>query len=359
MKKILVLLGMLGLIFSLRDPFLAVAGTFEPLRNKVVAENEQQKERRIVEREKRLLLRILDDLKTLIAVVEQETAELQREKDSIALLESPVRGNDIDDFINLYYAYSDWLKEKQAEFESDLALVSSSRSPIQENWSKRMAEMSVKFKRFDKELEKKAGHFDSEEKRLANIIDRRRLLQDTTANMEERLARIEKKQTERSVTKEREEGDANQLRNRIRIVQSELLSLPLIDEDILKHYKNLSERALGEGDWLLAKSNEYAAIRDITAIITGAESSPSKTAVEAAQVRVRQMYEREINRMQRRIDTIERKRSQVSPAGSLREVERSADLNRFYTDQKMRIQDYINRLRIQFDSWLAELSELL
>lgn len=352
------MLCLLGLQPSFSLPLSADAETSGPARppdaeaGRRIAERERR-----VEGEKRLLLRTLEDLRALHSLAARETAVLERETDAITPLEAAARERDLHELVDWYYGYSDWLKEKLAELDGDLARLSSGRAQPEGSWPGRYAGMAAKFKGFEKQLAAKARRFDREANRLAQIIDRRRVLQGSIADLEERLARIEKRLAERRGERGRDELEAAHLSNRIRVVQSEILALPLVDEDILKHYANLSERARSEGEWLLVKSDEYDALSEVSAIIAG-DAPGNDAAVEAALGRVRRVYEREIERLRRMIEAIDRKRSRVSPAGSLREVERSAELLDFYAEQKRRYEDYIDRLKVQIGALEADLSEL-
>lgn len=351
---------LLPLLLSICSPLRSMAGPGAP-----VAEADTESGRRIsererrIERDKRLLVFTIEDLNVLQALAAKEIAELEREADAVKPFESPVRETDLRDLTGWYSDYSDWLQEKRAEFDGYLAALASGGTPVTESgWPKRYAEMAAAFKEFEKQVVERAKDFVREEKRLAQIVDRRRLLQGSLGILAERLDRIEKRLAERPREKGREDNEALSLRSEISVVQGELLTLPLVDEAILKHYANLGERARGEGEWLLAKSDEYDLMRDISRVIAG-DKAGGRAVVEAALIRVQRVYERQIDRLQRRIDTIERKRSRVAPAGSLREMERSAELIEFYGDQKRRYEDYISRLKTRMGAWEAELSELL
>jgi hypothetical protein len=311
---------------------------------------------RLLEKEKRLLLRTSDDLKSLIQVCDREVAELEREIDSIALLESSVRENDLSIFMEWYRGITGWAKEMTAGLEGDLSLISSGKGLTEGVWQVRYADMAAAFRKFGKQAAGMVKRFDAEGNRLAKVIDRRRLLQAKLGDMEERLKQIELRLADKPGGTGRETKDADRLRIDIRMTQSELLNLSQVDEDILQHYLNLSERASGEADWMQAKSDEYALLSDIAIVVSGSDKR-SRT-LESAMGQVRRVYEREIERMKRKIVTLERKRSNVAPAGTLREVERSADLNALYAEQKRRYEDYISRLKIQISAWEAELSEL-
>jgi len=347
------------LMLSILSPLPAFAETTDPagLPDDAPGERISDSDRQ-GEREKRMILRTIDDLGALLSITAREMAELERETDSVALLEPSARKTDLRDLIVWYSDYSGWLKVKQTEFDGDLAWISSDREPTDGRWPERYAEIVAGFKGFEKRLRPYVKRYDQEGKRLAQIIDRQRLLQGNAAELGERLAWIEKRLAERPGEKGWEEREAADLRSQIWVVQSELLSLPLVNEDILKHYMNLSERAKGEGEWLLEKSDEYDLLSDIGNIIAS-NGTGGNAAVEAALGQVRMVYERQIDHLERKIEAIDSKRSRVTPAGSIRDVERSADLDRLYFDQKQRYEEYIKRLKIQLGALEAELSGLL
>jgi len=312
---------------------------------------------RRVEREKRLLLRTVDDLDGLLALAGKEVSGLEREIDAIKPLESPARETDLRDVIGWYSGYGDWLRERRAEHEDDLAQLSSGHRPADGGWSDRYDGMAAAFKAFESQLRAMAGRFDSEGKRLAKIIERRRDLQGTIVVLEDRLARIERRLADHPEKREHGEREMLLVRGEIGAVQNQLLALPLVDEDILRHYGNLAERTRGEGDWLQAKAGEYAVLADVSDLVSGDGPFGAAT-VESERARVRRVYEKEIERMRRRIDALDQKRSRVSPAGSLAGLDRSAELQDFYMDQKQRYEEYISRLKIRLGALEADLSEL-
>jgi hypothetical protein len=311
-----------------------------------------------LEREKRFFLRSLEDLRFLLSLVETEQNELNREIDAIPLLELPNRETDLGEIRELFDSYADWVKEYEAEFDTDLAMLSSSSgsSAPDGQWPGRYAAMSTEFRKLANRLSAMSERFDAEGKRLAAIIDRRRLLRGKYSALEEQIANITRKPAERGGDT-RNNNDTVHLRARLRVVQNELSALSMVTEDTLKHYFCIGERVRAEAAWMATKSDEYEFLGNTAATITGTQAR-NRPAVEAAISRLRRANEQMINRMKKRIDTIDRKLSLVSPAGTLQEMQRSNELHDLYLNQKQRYEQYIDRLKIQTGALEADLGEL-
>lgn len=309
------------------------------------------------ERQKRLVLRSIDDLRWLMTLADTTEADLDREIDAITPLEPSVRGRDLRNLLDVVIRYGDWLEEMQAQFDDELALLSSGQPPLDEGWTQRYDAAAESFSAFDRQFSDMAARFDEEGRRLAKIIDRRRLLQDTLADLERQLAGQQRKPDGRG-DKGRGSSEQESLRTRVRVVQDELLVLPLLDEVILKHYGNVGERARAEADWMLAKSEEYRALADITRVIMAPGQGDNRV-LEASLARLRRLYERVIARMGKRVDALDRKIAQLTPAGSLHDLQRSSERGELYREQRQRYDDYIGRLKVQAGALEADLSELL
>jgi hypothetical protein len=317
-----------------------------------VSEREKQRER-----EKRLVLRSLEDLRFLLSLVEAEQGELAREVDAITPLEPSSREYDLRDVMELFDNYGDWLREHEAEFDADLTTLSSGSAERVGLWPGRFAAMSAGFGTFEARLTALSKRFDEEGKRLAALIDHRRLLQGRLSSLEEQLAVGMRKSAQRGGAT-RDNNDAVRLRTRINVVQSELSTLPLVGEDTLKHFFSVGERARAGAAWMAVKSDEYAFLSDIAAIISGAPAR-NRPVVEATISRLRRVNGRMVNRLGQRIDAIDRKQSLVSPSGSLQELQRSGELRELYQTQKQRYGQYVNRLKIQAGELEADMGELI
>lgn len=81
--------------------------------------------------------------------------------------------------------------------------------------------------------------------------------------------------------------------------------------------------------------------------------------IQAAYERTKRMYERQVTRINRKLDELDRKMSRVSPAGTLREMDRSRELSDFYDGLRIRYNDRISRLNIQIGAYEAESADIL
>jgi hypothetical protein len=172
--------------------------------------------------------------------------------------------------------------------------------------------------------------------------------------MEERLRESQGSSYERREN----ERKAEKFRTDIRVVQNELLSLPLVNEDLLKHYAVLVERGTWEMDWLSLKGEEYWAMKDAAAV-AGRDPRHDAALIETAYRRVERVLESDINRLSRKMAELDRRRSRVTPAGSLGEVERSRELADFYERLQGRYDSEIRRLRVLVGAYDADLAEVL
>lgn len=310
-----------------------------------------------LEREKRLSLRSLEDVRFLLALAGSEQSKLSREIDTITLLTLPDRETDLRNMMELFEGYADWLQEHADELDADLSVLSSGSTTPDGQWPGRLLAMSTGFKTFQGRLAIMAGQFDEEGRRMAALVDRRRLLLGKLAALEEQLAgKAGKSVAQRGEMRNR--SDIARLRTRLEVVQNELSALAPVNEDALKHYFTVGERARSEADWMAAKSEEYEFLADTSHVLTGA-TAHHRPAVEASISRLRRVTERVVNRLKKRIDTIDRARSRVPPSGTLQELQRSSELRDLYLDQKQRYEQYINRLKIQAGALEADLGELL
>lgn len=314
---------------------------------------------RAVEREKRFLQRVLDDLRNTRKLAEEDIGELERQTDAITILESPRREEDFQNLLGWYYRYLDWLLEQEDEIDGELARLSAGSVSFGEFRAGRYGAMAKRTEELAEELNEKVRGYDAEGKRLAGILDRRRLLRAQFSELEEQLALIDKRHAEtRRPLSDEEMMVAKRLRLEVRVVQTELFSLPDIDEDILKHYAVMIERGRWEGDRLALKADEYEALGEVAALLPRAASRDAEIITEAYRRLIR-TYERGIGRLGRMMDELDRKSSRVSPAGTLREMDRSRELADFYQRLRERYDERIRQLKVQIGACQAELAELL
>jgi hypothetical protein len=339
-----------GLVLS--SPGSAVAATATAQKGQL-AEKEQR-----VERVKRFFQRTVEDLNVSRKLTEEDIDELEKQIDTIPLLESMQREADLLSLLDSFYSHLDWLKDRIEEFEEDLGELSLESIPGSEFLEHTLEEMAAMLKEQERVLQDKVSRFREEEKRLAGILERRRLLQLQFNDLELQLARIEMKLGDREhAPSEKEKAHAERIRVDVVVVQSELLSLPQVDEDILKHYAVMTERGGLEAEWLALRVSEYLMLREVVPLIP-LETPLFATEMEGAFQRAVRGYEKEIKVLNRKIDELERKRSRVTPAGTLREMDRSRELTDLYERAQIRYNDLINRIRIRIGAWQAELSEV-
>jgi hypothetical protein len=307
-----------------------------------------------VERHKRFAERTLGDLVAFRQFAEEDISELERQRAAIALLEAPQREDDLNDLLDWYYRYYDWLMGEEEAAEAELARLSAPGAvpDMSEGHFKAMAD---KVSALSQQLNETVKGFVDRGNRLAAIIDRRRLLQEQFNDLEAQLARLgrgEPEQQRRPPRKGRR--DASQLQADIRIVQTELLSLPDIDEDILKHFAVLIEQGKWEVEWLDLLVQEYDALHDVAALLPADDMDATAQGYR----RLIRSYNRMIGRFARLSGELERKDSRLSPAGTIREMERTRDLIDLYDRLRYRFDRRTEQLKVRVGAWEAEMAEL-
>ncbi len=318
-------------------------------------------DKRRIERQKRVVLQTVDGLKMTYAQAEADIVELARETNGITPLEPAVRERDLLGIMDWYYDYADWLSGEIGEFDADYEDLYAGRMLAGAEWQDRIGMLVQKRKEFLQELIEQTKGYEAEQKRLAVILERRRELEGRfnelvflLARNEEKLKGLERTSPDRAEHEQKGES----LRGEVTIVQQEILSLPTIDKEILKHYAVLIERGRGASDMLSITIAEDEALWEIAGVT---ELLPARQAgaMRAAYERAIRRYETEISRVARKIDEFDRRRSQVNPAGSLRELDRSAELAEYYLFMKQRYQGELQRLKTLVSDYRYELSEVL
>jgi len=317
--------------------------------------------KRRIERQKRFALRTVDGLKMTYAQAEADIVELARETSGITPLEPAVRERDLLGIMDWYYDYADWLSGEIGEFDADYEELYAGRMLAGAEWQDRIGVMVQKRKEFLQELIEQTKGYEAEQKRLALILERRRELEGRFNELEFLLARTEEKlkgMERASSDRAEHERRGESLRGEVNIVQHELLSLPIIDKEILKHYAVLIEWGRGATDMLSINIGEDEALWEIAGV-TDLLPARQAGAMRATYERAIRSYETEISRVARKIDEFDRRRSQVTPAGSLRELDRSAELADYYLVMKQRYQGELQRLKALVGDYRYELSEVL
>lgn len=311
-----------------------------------------EQERR-VERVRRFLQRTLDDLGEEQKLVEEDIAELGKQVDAITPLESSQREFDILNLMDWYNGYIDWLRDQAEDMDDEMAQLSATAFPGSEYLSNRFAEFFDAEKGLEKELKDKVTLYDKEEKRLAGILEQRRLLQARLNDLRERRGRIEHK----SPLSEKDKAELDRILIDVGVVQTEFLSLPQVDEDLLKHYAVMIERGRWEGEWLALRIEEYGTLREVAAAVPLDTVRGART-MEAAYRRAVRMYENLTSRLNRKIDELDRRQSQVAPAGTIRQMDRSRELNELYDALRTSFNDAIGRFRVRIGAYNVEMTEI-
>ena len=356
-------LGFMSKLIFLSLAFSIVSWSFFTPGNEVYAAKSVQRgsdssdKSRRVERVRRFYQRTLEDLNLSRQFTEEEIGELEKESDSILPLDSPQREADLLSLQDTYYSYLDWLKDRIEEFEGDMDQLSGNDLPGSDFLENSFEEMVTSLKEMEKVLKEKINRFDSEEKRIAGILERRRSLQLRFSDLEIRLERIEKHLDDKQQDASKGENRAERVRTDLRVIQTELQSLPTVDESILKHYKLMTEWGKGEADWIALKIDEYSMLRQIAPLLPRDTIRFASELDKAIRMTVRS-YENEITSVKRKIDGLERSRSEVTHVGTLRETERSRELDDFYQRAQLKYNDFMNRLKIRIGAWQAEEAEI-
>jgi hypothetical protein len=307
-----------------------------------------------VEREKRFTQRALEDLVAFRNFAEEDISQLERQLSAITPLEPSRRDQDISDLVDWYYRYYDWLTGEEEAAESDLARLSAPGA-LPGMGELHFKSMADKVTELSRQLDEKVKGYQAEGNRLAAILDRRRLLQAQFSDLEAQLAWLARGESEKSRRPHKKVvKDERQLRAEIRVVQTELLSLPDVDEDILKHFVVLSEQGRWEGEWLALSVEEYDALHEVALILPDGDIGDMVKACR----RLIRTYNRGLGRLTRMGGELDRKYSRLSPAGTIREMDRSRDLNDLYDRLRQRYNDRKEELKVRIGAWEAEVAEL-
>ncbi|MRR34090.1 hypothetical protein EG829_05215 [bacterium] len=313
------------------------------------------------ERRNRFSRRALDDLQNSLNAAREESVGLEREVDRIALLESPKRETDLQALLMISLDFADWLRDEIADIQTDLTADADGGPLPGIDWQSRYGAIITQHQEYARQVDELVKSYSSDLQRLTEIVERRRLLRDRSLDLEMRLADIEqslKQLTPSSPERAEKERRARRFRDELRITQTELLSLDDIDENLLKHLAVMIERGRGWLDWLALKMDEYLMLGEVSEVIDR-DTSRDAPARESAYRRVIRGYEKERNRLRRTIDQLDRKRELVTPAGSIRDVDRSREMLDFLEQLKGRYSREMLRVDLQIGAWETELSEAL
>lgn len=321
-------------------------------------ENRKQGNERGLERQQRFLSLADDFLEMSRAVTDRQCAGIESEIDRIPLLDFPVREDDLRGLLETCRDHADRLRGLRADLEEGRMDLSAGRRPEMTWWRGVFAELVAVQEGYEARLDSAVAAYGREERRLAGILERRRELESSVRSLDERLARIEvsiRALQDGAPAKGEKRRQADRTRKDLTIVQNELLSLPLVDEGLIKHYAVLAERGRGEMELLAFRKSLAAAFRD-AAFAVGSATGSGSAAVGAAYRAFARECRRQSDRVGRRIDEVYRKRSRVTPAGTLREMDRSRELADYYDELKGVLQSYQSYLGVLGTSLDYELS---
>jgi hypothetical protein len=312
---------------------------------------------RQVERVRRFLQRTTDELNLSRKLTEEDIKVLENQYDSIPPGESAQREADLLSLLDTQYSYIDWIKDRIEEFDDDLEQLSAGNLPGSEFLENGFADMVSMLKDQEKVLDEKIDRFSAEEKRLAAILERQRLLQSRINDLETRLDRVGKQQDDKSANHPQKEEGGEHIRVELGALRSELDSLPPVDDDILMHYQLMIEQGKGESEWLALQIDEFRMLSEVAALLPR-DTARYGAEMEKAMRRTERSYENEIILLNRKIDGVEKRRVLIIPVGTLRETEFSRDLADLYERLQLRYNDLIYRLRIRIGDWQAEEAQL-
>jgi len=304
--------------------------------------------RKAVEREKRFLQLAVDDFAAARRIAEEDIGDLERQRAAITPLEPVRREEDLSDLLDWYYRYSDWIAGEHDQAEGELGLLLSPRAG-EEPQIGSFAQGGAAEKELARELAEKVKGYRGEQKRLADTLEQRRLLQLQSSELEAKLALLSGREGDRE--------EQRRLQEKIRVVRAQLSALPDIDENILRHYSVLIEHGSWQSEWLVLEIAEYDALQSVASLIASRDSVDI-AALEESYQRLNRTYADEVLRLTRMRDQIDRIRSRMSPAGTLREADRSKDLMNLYDRLQQRFDRGIRELKVRSGACEAELAAL-
>jgi hypothetical protein len=308
------------------------------------------------DRQGRFINDTLDDLNYSISLSAKDINRLSGLVDAMTPLEPPKREYDIRSLLDWYYRYSDWNKDMASECEDMLET-----RPAYADLDSLYTGLADNNRSSEKEVNDMVRSYQAELNNLFRILDRRQFLNERLRSLHARLSEIEEKLKDRhpqDPQKSRGEKKARSLKENISVVQTELISLVDIKEELLKHYVVMIEMGRDQAFWLGLKQGEYRLLSNLSKAACTAGPNDTSRLAEAYRGLIRG-YENETKRLGRKIDELDRKRSGVSQVGSFRDLDRSEELSDFYMDRRQRYTDYINRLETRIGGAETELSQLI
>jgi hypothetical protein len=288
----------------------------------------------------------LSDLNFSLSLAGEEINRLQGYIDAMTLLEPRKREFDIRTLADWYYRYSDLLRDMRGRCEDRLE---SLRDDYRGggDFVSLYADLAATNGEAKKDLQEMIRKYESELQRLFRLIDRRRFLAERVQELRGELSEVEE---QKAGTRGPEKSDRNrrerQLKKELNVLQTEVLSLYDIREELLKHYVVMIEMARDEAFQLDLGTEQFRMLGELAGSINRLRPK-DHASLERALGRTVSGYEAERRRIGRKIDELDRKASGISPAGSYRDLDRSRELSDFYADRKERYRNYMNRIDVR------------
>ncbi len=312
--------------------------------------SQDQVERR-VEREKRFLFRAVEDLDKSLSYVTDIIKGLDRQVDSIQLLEPVRRENELRDLLDWYYSYVSWLSEYRADFEADITdAFSGERLP--QGWTGRYAAMARGYEQLAGDLQNNVNRLEYDkrevEKRLVDLRSRMNYLNDLNNRDKDYGDRDKDRDRGDRDRQDKAPDDKDKERRTLEITR--LVSEVLGFENLLKHLDVLIELGKYELIWVYRKAADCDVLNEVAKAI----ERSGRASRDDIYDRIIRNYESDITFFRQKVDEIDRKLSRITMTGTLQTLDRLEDLMEYYVKIKRRYEYHINWLSQQIGAYRAE-----
>jgi len=317
----------------------------------------ERTERRL-EREKRFLLRAIEEMDQSLSSVSEIMKGLERQIDGIQLLESARREDDLRAFLDWYYQYAGWLTEYRVQFDADLTAALSGEKNA-DGWIDRYNAMATDYRtlagdllNIERRLEQDATEIDR------RIFDLRARLSDLTTNREGDRDRRDRDRKDRDRDKDRRDQNRpdkdEDVRDKERraLEAARLVSEIQAYENLLMYLQVLTELAKYELIWIDSRAADCAALDDVARAL----GSGGRAVREDVYNRIIRNYESSITSSRRQLSEIDRKLSRITQPGTLQTLSRQEELSDYSIRMKRRYEYHIAWLSQQISAYRAELT---
>ncbi len=352
------------ILYSLGMVMVLLLAMVSPGRARDDSRSRDEAERRI-EREKRFLFRAVEDLDKSLSYITDVIKGLDRQVDSMQLLESRRREEDLRAFRDWYYSYASRLSEYRAQFEADITDVFSGEGGPK-GWTERYAAMGKGYGQLAEDLQNNVSRLDKDksevEKKLADMRSRINYLNDLLDGdkdyrerdkdrdrNKDQHARDDQRRTDHDrPDKAVDEKDRERWTLEIARLVSEIQGF----ENLLRHLDVLIELGKYELNWVDRKAGDCDALNEVARAI----ERSGRASRDGLYDRVIRNYESDIAFFRRKIDDIDRKRARITRTGTLLTLDRLDDLSEYYNKMKRRYENHINWLSQQIGAYRAEMT---